>query len=332
MVDSHITEDTTDTVVAYRKADSVLVIDEGRLAELIADFFSDKTAATQRAYKKDLKDFANFLDQESIQDASKYLLQHGQGAANWTSLRYRKDLVLRGLAPATINRRLASLRSLVDFAKHVGMIPWDISIKSVKHRKYRDTAGPGKASIEKMFRFLGTQRSPWRERNRAVFGLLFFQGLRRTEIVRLELNDFDRERNMLFVLGKGRSEKELRKINDGVLSHILGEWIEFRGNDPGPLIQSISAKGKLGGSLSDHGIWRIVHKTGLSLGIKVWPHAMRHSCITQLCETAIQAGLTLKDVQEFARHSNIATTMLYWDRTHSNQGKVGSLLEGAIAI
>lgn len=331
MVDSHITEDTTDTVVAYRKADSVLVIDEGRLAELIADFFSDKTAATQRAYKKDLKDFANFLDQESIQDASKYLLQHGQGAANWTSLRYRKDLVLRGLAPATINRRLASLRSLVDFAKHVGMIPWEISLKSVKHRKYRDTGGPGVEAIQKMFNFIGQYPSPRRERDRAVLALIFLQGLRRAEVARLDLHDFDPGRNLIAVMGKGRSEKEFRPIQSG-LAQILADWIAVRGSNSGALIQRLYKNGQLKGGMSGGCVWHLITETGRAVGIRVWPHAIRHTAITELCNKAPQAGLNLRDVMEFARHRNINTTMLYWDRTHSNDDKMAALLEQSINI
>lgn len=331
MVDSRITTDAKGAVVNYRKTDSVLVIDDGRLAELIADFFSDKTAATQRAYKKDLKDFANFLDQDSIQDASKYLLQHGQGAANWTSLRYRKDLVSRGLAPATINRRLASLRSLVDFAKHVGMIPWDISLKSVKHRKYRDTAGPGLPTVQKMFNFIGKHSSPRRERDRAVLGLIFFQGLRRAEVARLDFHDFDRGRYLLAVLGKGRSEKEFREIKSG-LAQILIDWVQVRGDQPGPLIQSLYKNGDFRGGISENGVWHLIVETGRAVGVKVWPHAIRHTCITELCNTAIPAGLSLRDVMDFARHRNINTTMLYWDRSNSNQGKVASLLEQSISV
>lgn len=315
----------------YRRADSILVMDDGRLAELIEDFFSDKTAATQRAYRKDLKHFANFLDQESIQDASKHLLKHGQGAANWTALRYRKHLISLGLAPATINRRLASLRSLVDFAKHVGMIPWDISLKSVKHRKYRDTAGPGKETIQRMFTHVSQYPSPRRERDRAILGLMFFQGLRRAEVANLDLQDFDRNRNLLAVMGKGRSEKEFREIKGG-LANVLLRWIEVRGDQPGRLIQSLYRNGGMKGGISENGVWHIVTETGRAVGVKVWPHAIRHTCITELCNTAMEAGLTLRDVMEFARHRNINTTMLYWDRTHSNHGKMASLLERSVNI
>ena len=98
--------------VPYRAPDAILRIDDHKLSDLVEDFFADKTAATQRAYRKDLKDFADFLKVDSVEDATKSFLGHGQGVANWRALKYRQHLVARKLSPATTNRRLASLRSL----------------------------------------------------------------------------------------------------------------------------------------------------------------------------------------------------------------------------
>jgi site-specific recombinase XerD len=59
---------------------------------------------------------------------------------------------------------------------------------------------------------------------------------------------------------------------------------------------------------------------------------MRHAGITLLCNLAATEGHSLKDVQEAADHASLQTTMIYWDRSHSKQGKMSSLLEKSLAM
>lgn len=317
--------------VPYRSPDAILRIDDNKLSDLVQDFFSDKTSATQRAYRKDLEDFAKFLKVDSVDDAAKAFLGHGQGTANWRALKYRQDLVSRKLAPATTNRRLASLRSLVNFSTQVGLVPWDLSVKSVKHQKYRDTFGPGKEVVLKMFAAVRDYPSPRKERDTVLLKLIYLLGLRRSEIAGLQLHDYDPGRKLLAVLGKGRSEKEILKISPGMIVSI-NEWIEKRGSEPGPLLNRLTVAGHTRNSMSPNGVYEIIKYIGRGIGVNVRPHGFRHTAITELCEEASKRGKTFKDVQDFARHKSPAVTLLYWDRAHSNQGEMSELLEEAIAV
>ncbi len=81
--------------------------------ELINSFLSGRNKKTIEAYRQDLGDFKAFIGADSLDDAAKKLLSSSQGQANYTALQYRTSMVDKNLASATINRRLAALRSLV---------------------------------------------------------------------------------------------------------------------------------------------------------------------------------------------------------------------------
>src|SRR3954453_14446022 len=89
----------------------------GPAARLAAAFFAGRSPHTLRAYRRDLEDFARFAGGASAEAAGRLLLAGGQGPANEGALRYRASLLECGLAPATVNRRLAALRSLVKLAR-----------------------------------------------------------------------------------------------------------------------------------------------------------------------------------------------------------------------
>src|SRR5947207_2305648 len=76
------------------------------------------------AYAGDVEDFARFLDQPGAGAAVEVLIGLPHGQANAVALGYKADLMARGLAPATIGRRLAALRSLVKLARTLGRVAW----------------------------------------------------------------------------------------------------------------------------------------------------------------------------------------------------------------
>src|SRR5438445_515543 len=78
---------------------------------LVAAFVAGRSPQTVRAYQQDLADFGAFVGMATPPAAAQFLLSSGPGVANELALRYKADLLSRGLAAATVNRRLAALRS-----------------------------------------------------------------------------------------------------------------------------------------------------------------------------------------------------------------------------
>jgi len=100
------------------------------IPDLIRTFLDGRSPHTLIAYGRDLNDFARFLT-DSRQEALGRFFSQPAPAANGDVLRYRHDLVARHLAPATINRRLAAIRSLTKLARLLGVVPWATEFKLV---------------------------------------------------------------------------------------------------------------------------------------------------------------------------------------------------------
>jgi len=100
-----------------------------RAREVLDRFLSNRTDRTQQAYSADLDEFARYV--EAAPDAAvAQLLGGGPAAGARTVLDYTVDLRRRNRAPATIERRLSTLRALVRTANDLGMVEWQLEMPS----------------------------------------------------------------------------------------------------------------------------------------------------------------------------------------------------------
>ncbi|MGO9566715.1 MAG: tyrosine-type recombinase/integrase [Desulfomonilaceae bacterium] len=281
-------------------------IDAERLVKI---FLSNKSERTIAAYKKDLTDFARFLGIQdgNLDHAARLFLSNGRGGANALAAEYRELMESRKLSPATINRRLSALRSMVEQAGTLGLVNWELKIKGPKSKQYRDTAGPGTRNIRRMFNIIQARRDAKGLRDFAILRLLYDLALRRGEVVSLDLDDVDLETGIVKILGKGRTEKEILTLPQPTIE-ALRSWLGVRGSDAGPLFTNFDRAGK-GGRVTGTAVYQIVRKLGQELGIKTRPHGIRHSSIS-----ACVAQFHLTDVQRFSRHKKLETVAIYIDQ------------------
>ena len=305
---------------------SAIVQTDRKYRELVQSFLSGRKEQTIKAYSQDLADFTDFLNQSSIAATAQQLLSHGGGEANHTVLKYRTHLIDRELSPATINRRLAAIRSLVRLASVLGLVTWEVKIDSIKSQAYRDTRGPGRQAFIAMLDCARQGKDPKATRDELILRLLHDLALRASEVANLDFDDLDFANKGVWVLGKGRLQKEKLTLPDPVMS-CLNHWLELRGRNAGPLFPHHGRINK-GGRISRAGIHHVVQSLGKKVGIKAWPHGLRHTGITHACIAAQQNGFSLEEVLDFSRHSrkSIATLMIYRDRQHNVQGKLASLV------
>ena len=141
-----------------------------RLQQLRVSYLTTLSPHTRRAYNRDLRDFADFLGEEDPTLALRRLIERGQGEANSLTLQYKAHLIEQEKTPATINRRLSSLRSAVKLARMGGFIPWSLDIPGVKSRPYRNTKGPGRRGFQRIMRKLHESDRPRDIRDRAISG------------------------------------------------------------------------------------------------------------------------------------------------------------------
>jgi integrase/recombinase XerC len=295
-------------------------LDAAPAARLAAAFFAGRSPHTLRAYQRDLEDFARFAGGATAEDAGRLLLAGGQGPANERALRYRAALLGRGLAPATVNRRLAALRSMVKLARTLGLVPWALDVDGVRSEGYRDTRGPGRDGFRQLLAQLQGRADAKGARDRAVLRLLYDLGLRRAEVCRLDRQDLDLGQGSLAVLGKGRREK-VRLALPGPTREALAAWLAFRGDGPGPLFVRLDRGGT--GRLTGGSVYALVRQLGDRAGLTARPHGLRHAAITRVLELT---GGNVREAQQFSRHQNVATVLKYDDARRDRAGDLARRL------
>lgn len=282
---------------------------------LVEDALSALAPATQAAYKTGIVRLAQFLELDeggAINGLRSQFIDMGRSVANQTLLRWKGAMKQEGLAASTINLRLAAARFLVSIARIGGLIEWSVEISGVKAKPYRDMTGPGLDAINVMIK----EATP---RDKAILMLLYTAALRKHEICSLDLEHYDSPGHRLYVKRKGRQDREWVAL-PGQAEMALDEWLEIRGDAPGPLFTS-----RTGRRLEGTAMWRIVKRYDETTS----PHRIRHTATTDALEA------TNGDVSATAAwraDSNVNTAQIYNDNRANNQLRVSQLLADRLEV
>ncbi|MBL7672066.1 MAG: tyrosine-type recombinase/integrase [Bdellovibrionaceae bacterium] len=302
------------------------VTDRQQFEDLLQAFLSGRSQKTIEAYRQDIKDFQHFIAVETPEAAAAQLLSRTLGEANGLILKYKTNLMDRKFQPATINRRLAAIRSLTKMARMLGMIPWSLEIENAKSQPYRDTRGPGRTAFQQMLRAAGNQRNHLKAiRDKTILRVFYDLALRTSELAQLDVCDLDLKAGTISVLGKGQTEKIILSLPQPTQKS-LGLWLEVRGTRSGPLFTNLDRAKKGSGRIHRSNLFRMVQGLGEQVGIKTRTHALRHLSITEACKAAHSNGIAVEEVMDFSRHKNIKTLMVYRDRERNIQGKLAELV------
>lgn len=286
------------------------------IQEFLVQFLSEDTKS---AYVKDLKFFFDFLRSGNVH------ISHPKDIESYHFQLYRDHLLERGLASATINRRLVAIRSFVKWsvaAKLMDHNPLD-TIKLPKVQTESPTLAFDDQEVMAMINApdLNTHKG---KTHRLIMVLLFNLGLRRSELVNIRLKDMtqDRHHMVLSIHGKGDKIRPV-PLNQNVqeeihayLDHLKNHAVSMGPEDY--LIQT-EIDQKNDRPMDGSTIYRIITKYALSLGINksVSPHSCRATVISHLLDTQYAP---IRDVATFAGHANITTTERY-DKRRKNLDK-----------
>lgn len=305
---------------------------------IIRAWFANKGDHTRRAYQRDLEAFAQFLSLSlgirthlTVYEALDRLFAQSAPSAHEIVLAFRDFLVSANLSSGTVNRHLATLRSVTKLGRMLGASTWSIEVPGLRSERRRKTAGPTIEVVNAML--AATSGDSEREtRNYAVLLTFVCLGLRVSELCGLTLQDTDLRAGNTWIRGKGRRERELVPVPAPVVEAIQ-RYLAYRGAAPGPLFQTLGARGKSrDGALETRSTLRIIRELGRAVGQHVWCHGLRHFSITQAVELGQRAGYGLDKIRAHSRHKNITTLMTYvdeHDRTGS-QRALASLIAGQI--
>jgi integrase/recombinase XerD len=238
------------------------------------------------------------------------------------------DFAKLGLAPASLARYLAALRSYTEFLRDAQRLPGMEEdafrgLRLPKAQRYKpralslaDIAALYAAVEERMARGAGGGREArGATRDAALLDLLYGLGLRVSEAISLPLDalHLGADEDVALVQGKGGKQRLVplgAKVRATLRAWLDGE----RGLIAKPKCATVLV-GSRGMPLSRMAAWKIVRKLCLDAGLDaetVSPHTFRHTFATHL----IEAGADLRAVQELLGHADISTTQIY---THLDQ-------------
>jgi integrase/recombinase XerD len=265
---------------------------EGFLA-LLATRRAPKTV---EAYRRDLTALATWLGQPVATVETEQLEQ------------YLAELRAAGLAPATIGRRVAAIRSFFRHLTLLGARSDNPAAELELPRRRRTlprTLSPAEA--ERLVE-AASGTSPRALRDRALVELLYGAGLRVSEAVGLDKGSVDLDARLVRCIGKGSKERIVPIGRQAVtaLRRYLSRGRPFLDTRHRPEL-FLNAKG---GGLTRAGAFLILRKLAAKAGLepeRVHPHLLRHSFATHLLE----GGADLRSVQEMLGHADLTTTELY---------------------
>jgi site-specific recombinase XerD len=173
--------------------------------------------------------------------------------------------------------------------------------------------------LVKLFRVCQQDKTSAGVRDAAMLAVLYGCGLRRAELVALDVADYSD--GVLTIHGKGNRLRLAHLVNEA--REFFEDWLKFRESDQ-PIFVSINKAGKLGNTpLTTQSVYRILNRRASQAGIDALsPHDVRRSTATHLLER----GVDLAVVQRMLGHKQLATTVIYDKRGEKAKREAAGVL------
>jgi len=249
----------------------------------------------------------------------------------WSRLRYQHTQALRAAladrySPATANRHLAALRGVLREAWRLRLMSAEdlqraIDVPAVRGERLPRGRALSRGELRALFESCRGGR-PADARDAALMGVLYAAGLRRAEVVTLDVSDYDPETGALIVRGKGNKER-VAYIDNGAADAVR-EWVTVRGDEPGPLFCPVTQTGEVVvRPMTDQAVYSILQSRAIKAKVRAFsPHDLRRSCVSDL----LDAGVDISVVQRFVGHANVTTTARYDRRGEQAKKKAAKSL------
>ena len=264
------------------------------------------SANTRQAYERDLRLFCKtlgFKNSDALVNVSREQITG-----------YMTQLKERGLAAATIARKLAAIKAFYRFMTAEGYM--DANPAEVVEAGTKGIKLPRVLSEDEVVRLLNQPDITTAEgfRDRTMLEVLYATGMRVSELINLTLERVDL--NMKYIIAFGKGSKERIVPLGSVAAEFLQQYLEkvrpkLTHEERNTNIVFLAFGGH---ELTRQRFWQIIRAYGRKANINkaLTPHILRHSFATHLLDN----GADLRSVQELLGHSDISTTQIYTHLTN----------------
>jgi len=264
--------------------------------------YLDAAPRTIETYTKNLRQLFNYFRMNGIRKPQREDI-----------IAFRDELKASGHKPTTVQGYITAARLFFSWTAQEGLYP-NIAerIKGAKlnrdHKKDYLTSRQVKDVLKHIDR-----ETLQGKRDYAILFTMITCGLRTIEVSRADIEDLRTlgDNTVLYVQGKGREEKtEFIKVT-APAERAIREYLKARGSakETEPLFASCSNNNR-GERMTTRSISALSKKSLQRAGFdspRLTAHSLRHTAVT----LSLLAGKRIEEVQQFARHANIATTMIY---------------------
>ncbi len=261
---------------------------------------------TRRAYQNDLAEFMALVGIERPEEFRMVTRSH--------VLAFRKFLEERGLAGATIRRKLAALSSLFEYLCEKNAVDFN-PVKGAKRPKVESYEGKTPALGDHQARQLLDAPDPNTlkgKRDRAILSVFLFHGLRREELCRLCVKDIQMRRGVLHLRVHGKGGKTRYLPLHPSSAQRVDDYLEAAGHkeQAGAALFKPLRGVATGSGITPDGVYKLLREYAAMVKIDIeglGPHSLRATAATN----ALDHEADIAKVQEWLGHANIATTRIY---------------------
>jgi integrase/recombinase XerD len=261
------------------------------------------SANTVMAYRNDLLQFAE------------YLARNFPANAGWADIQpetighYTETLASSGYTASTVARKVAAMKTLLNWLKQHGVVRDDLTVRLKSPRVEKRTPRIlDESEVQTLFSATERMPHPRSLRDRALLEVVYATGMRVTEAIGLRLSDIDLESGTAAAMGRGTRQRTAPLTPSAVLA--LRVWIESGRKDMlGTMQTDYVFLNPLGTRLTRQAVWQLTRQYARLANIsgEITPHTLRHSRAVHM----LRSGMDIRRVQEWLGHANLATTQMY---------------------
>lgn len=283
--------------------------------------YCDAKPKTIQTYTRAIRQFSNWLTLNGISQPTRADV-----------IAYRDQLKADGKKPTTVQAYIMALKQFFNFCEVMGIYPnITMHLKGATLDKGFKKDNLTINQVKMLLRSIDKTTLKGL-RDYAILSLMVTGGLRTIEVVRANIEDISRvgSQSVLYVQGKGHEEKTDFINLPLEVEEAIRQYLTARGetDSTAPLFTSTSNNNR-GQRITTKSVSSLVKQYLRGVGLdseKLTAHSLRHTAITM----AVDKGLSLQEAQEFARHTNPATTEIYIHKRDKSKNKGSKLVASAI--